>query len=431
MRLHRSLLGAALALFTAIALAQTPPTTPPPTSTTQTAAEKTMTKEAKDEVLKAIADVIANRAFVPGVDMTKWPEYIEKQKDDLDKADKDTDFSRAINRALRDFGVSHIRLLTPRAADARDRVSVVSIGVTTRPDNNTLIITTVLPKSPAEDAGLKVGDVITMVDGKAPENSQVLTGDIDSQVTIKVKSGTDEKELKLKRARVSTARPETLTWVNDDTAVIRIWTFSRGYGRENIENLMKQANEKAKYLIVDLRSNGGGSTANLQHFLSLLMPADTPVGTFVGKAMVRDYEKDHTPSTDPIQIASAVDRKYKTRKLTIDPFKGKIAVLVNRGSASASEICASALHDVLGSPIVGTRSAGAVLASIFGPLPQGFQLQYPVSDYVTVKGVRLEGHPLAPDVEVTITPTPGQAPKPTDPDPVIAKAVEKLKSATN
>ena len=427
MRLHRSILGAALALFSVVALAQTtPPTTPPPTSTTQTAAEKTMTKEAKDEVLKALADVIANRAFVPGVDMTKWPDYIEKQKDDLDKADKDTDFSRAINRALRDFGVSHIRLLTPRAADARDRTSIVSIGVMARAENNTLIVTTVLPKSPAEDAGLKVGDIITSVDGKAPENTQTLTGEVGSSVVLKLKSGTDEKELTLKRASVSTARPETLTWVNDDTAVLKIWTFSRGYGRDNIENLMKQANDKAKYLILDLRSNGGGSTANLQHLLSLFLPADTPVGVFVGKSLVRDYEKDHTPSVDPIQIAAAAstDRKYKTRKLTMDPFKGKVAVLVNRGSASASEICASALHDVLGAPVVGGKSAGAVLASIFGRLPQGFQIQYPVSDYVTIKGVRLEGHPIDPDVEVTVRPEEGKG------DPVVDKAVAKLKGSS-
>jgi len=423
MRLHRSLLGAALALFSAFALAQTPPVTnPPPVTTTQNPAEKTMTKEAKDEVLKALADIIANRAFVPGVDMSKWPEYVEKQKEDLDKAEKDTDFSRAINRALRDFGVSHIRLLTPRAAETRDRVSVVSIGVMARPEGSTLVVTTVLPKSPAETAGIKVGDVITMVDGKAPENAQVLQGEDGSEVTLKVKSGTEEKEYKVKRARVSTARPETLTWVNDDTAVLRIWTFSRGYGRENIEDLMKQANAKAKYLVLDLRSNGGGSTANLQHLLSLLMPPDTSVGTFIGKQTVKDYEKDHTPSTDPIQIAAAAPRKYKTRKLTIEPFKGKIAVLVNRGSASASEICASALHEVLGSPVVGTKSAGAVLASIFGPLPQGFQIQYPVSDYVTIKGTRLEAHPIVPDVEVTGAGADGK-------DPVVEKAVEKLKGA--
>ena len=48
----------------------------------------------------------------------------------------------------------------------------------------------------------------------------------------------------------------------------------------------------------------------------------------------------------------------------------------------------------------GTKSAGAVLVSVFVPLPQGFQIQYPVSDYIAAQGVRLEGHPLVPDLEV-------------------------------
>jgi carboxyl-terminal processing protease len=385
-----------------------------------------MTKEAKDEVLKALADIIANRAFVPGVDMTKWQEHIDKQKEDLDKADKDTDFSRAVNRALRNFGVSHIRLLTPRNAEARDRVSIVSIGVMARQENNTLIVTMVMPKSPAEDAKLKVGDVITSVDGKAPENQQVLQGEVGTEVTLKVKSGAEaEKEVKLKRATVSTARPETLTWVGDDAAVLKVWTFSRGYDRLNIEKLMKEASDKnAKYLVLDLRSNGGGSTANLQHLLSLFLAPDTAVGTFIGKQTVKDYEKEHTPSVDPIVIAAAATGKYKTRKQTIEPFKGKVAVLINRGSASASEICASALRECGGATIVGQKSAGAVLASIFGRLPQGFQIQYPVSDYVTIKGVRLEANPTVPDVEVTGTAGADGV------DPVIAKAIEKLKAAS-
>jgi carboxyl-terminal processing protease len=421
MRLSRSFLSVALALLTSFVFAQTPPVTTPP-STTQTSNEHLMSKENKDEVLKALADVIANRAFVPGVDMSKWPEYVDKQKDALDKAEKDTDFSRAINSALRDFGVSHIRLLTPRAAESRDRVSIVSIGVMARSENNTLIITTVLPKSPAEEAGIKQGDVITLVDGKAPENAATLTGEEGSQIKLKLKSGEAEKDLTLKRARVSTARPETLTWVDDETAVLRIWTFSRGYSRDNIESLMKQANEKAKYLIVDLRSNGGGSTANLIHLLGLFIEPDKEIGTFVGKGTMKDYEKDHTPSTDPVVIAGAATNRYKTRKEAVDPFKGKVAVLVNRGSASASEIFATGMREVRGATIVGTKSAGAVLASIFRPLPQGFQLQYPVSDYVSIKGIRLEKNPIVPDEEVTGA---GQDGK----DPVVEKAVERLKKA--
>jgi carboxyl-terminal processing protease len=424
MKLHRSFLSVALALFSVFALAQTPPPTgPPATTTTQAQGEQSITKEQKEEVLKALADIMANRAFVPGTDLAKWPEYIAKQQEDIDKAEKQVDLSRAVNRALRDFGISHIRFLTPVQATNRERTSVVSIGVMARPDKNTLVITTVIPKSPAETAGIKQGDVITMVDGKAPENATALTGEEGSEVKLKVKSGEEEKEVVVKRARVSTTRPETLTWVNEDTAVLKIWTFSRGYGRENIEALIKEANTKAKFLIVDLRSNGGGSVASLQHFLSLFIKPETEIGTFVNRSMVRDYQKDHTPSSDPSVIAASATNRYKTRKLTVEQFKGKVAVLINRGSASASEIFATGMKEVLGCPIIGTKSAGAVLASVFGRLPQGFQIQYPVSDYVSIKGVRLEKNPIVPDEEVSGA---GQDGK----DPVVEKAIEKLKAAS-
>lgn len=421
MKFYRPLLAVALAIVAAFGVAQNPPPTPPGQApATQSPGDKPLTKEQRDEVLKALGDIMENRAFVPGLDLKTWPSYLEKQREDLDKVEKVSDLSRSVNRALRDFGISHIRLLTPTQAETRSRTTVVSIGVMARPDKNTLVVTTVLPNGPAATAGIKQGDVITEVDGKAPENPSVLTGEDGSEVKLKVKSGEVEKELTVKRARVSTARPETLTWVDGETAVLKVWTFSRGYGRQNIENLMKEAAGKAKYLIVDLRSNGGGSTGNLLHLLSLFVKPDTDIGTFVGRNTVRDYEKDHTPTADPVLIAAGAKNKYRTRKQTLEPFAGKVAVLINRGSASASEIFAMGLREAVAAPLVGSRSAGAVLASIFGNLPHGFQIQYPVSDYVSIKGVRLEKNPIVPDVEVTGTGTEGK-------DLAVEKAVEKLK----
>ncbi|HEY0866478.1 MAG TPA: S41 family peptidase, partial [Fimbriimonas sp.] len=82
----------------------------------------------------------------------------------------------------------------------------------------------------------------------------------------------------------------------------------------------------------------------------------------------------------------------------VAPFGGSIAVLVNEDSASASEIIANALREAKRSPIVGEPTAGAVLMSTFEQLPYGFRIQFPVSDYVSVGGKRLESNPIRPDV---------------------------------
>jgi carboxyl-terminal processing protease len=383
-----------------------------------------ITQEQKDSVLKGIEDVVLNRAFVPGVDFTKWPEFIAKQKDAIAGATEIPAFTSAVNKALREFGLSHIRLQTPRAAEARTKTTNVGAGVQVRKDDAGLVVRGVVDKSPAKEVGLETGDTIVKVDGKAPTSPDILSGEKGKKVELEVKKASGEtKQVTVEYREYSTARVETLTWVDAETAVLKIFTFSAGYNRSNIEKLMTDA-AKAKYLVVDLRSNGGGASNNLNHLLSLLLPDGTETGVFVSRRLARKFEEEAKGDPkDPLAIAKWSDQKVKTRKRAVDPFAGKIAVLINRGSASASEIAAQTLREQAKAPLVGTKSAGAVLASVFYKLPEGFSIQYPVSDYVSAKGTRLEKNPLIPDAEVTGI-------KDGDKDPVVDKAVELLKKST-
>ena len=100
-------------------------------------------------------------------------------------------------------------------------------------------------------------------------------------------------------------------------------------------------------------------------------------------------------------------------------------MLINGVSGSASEIVAAGLRDTIGATVVGSKSAGAVLVSQYVPASNGFMLQYPLSDYVTIKGVRLEGAGVIPDVLAS-------DPKlrtPNAPDDVVKKAVELFANA--
>lgn len=381
-----------------------------------------ITKEQKAEVLKGVEEIILNRAFVPGVDFKKWPEFIAKQQESIDQSETIAAFTTAVNRALREFGLSHISLRTPRAAAARNQTTAVGVGITVREEEEGLRVRVIQEQGPAKDLDLKPGDLIIEIDGKPAKSAGDLEGDEGTQIKIKVrKEAGDVKELTLQRQRFSTVRPETLSWLDDDTAVLRIYTFSAGYSASNIEKLMIEAS-KAKYLIVDLRNNGGGASTNLHHLLCLLLPDDTAYGSFVSRRLADRYvQSTKKEANDVVAIAEWNPNKLRTRKRSIEPFKGKIAVLTNRGSASASEIVAAALKECSEAVIVGQSTAGAVLASTFGRLAHGFQLQYPVSDYVTIKGVRLEKNPLKPDAEVTRL-SPGQE------DAAVARAANLLKS---
>lgn len=385
-----------------------------------------LTADQKEEVIKSLTDVVTQRMFVPGVDFSKWPENLAKHKEALDRATEERVFALELNRALREFGLSHVRLRTPQAGQQRrNGPTTTGLGIQAqKEETGGLLVLSIVPRSPAAEAGLEQGDKILEVDGKAPESPAVLSGELESKVRLKVlkKSGSTV-DLELSRRTFSTARSDTLTWQGDDTAVLKVHSFSRGYSREGIEKLMGEA-AKAKYLVLDLRSNGGGATNNLIHLLSLILPVNTPVGCFVSRRTMQDYEKANPEGAkDVVTIASWSPRKYTTSKQSVEPFKGKVAVLINRGSASASEICAAALKEVSGSPLIGGRTAGAVLASVYARLAHEWEIQYPVTDYVTIKGVRLEGNPLKPDIEVATNPDSKE-------DAVLAKAVETLRSSS-
>jgi len=402
-------LSAILSLFALAAVAfsqQNPPTTTPPPPSASTA--PALDAKTKQEVLDGLQQVITTRAFVPGVDFSKWPDFLATHRADIDKSDTDIAFVREANKVLKQFGVSHIALRTPRSATARRTGTASGLGMLVRKTDAGLEVTTVFPQGPAGQAGIEAGDIVKEVEGKPAEDPAAIRIDLGKSVDVKVlkKSG-ETKDFKLENKEFSNRRPETLTWIAKDAAVLRIWTFAAGYDYKNVESLMQQADAKAKYLIVDLRSNGGGLVTNLNHFLSMLIPDQTPVGTFVSRTIVDSYAKDHTANlTDPVAIAAWAPRKFKTSKREdVEPFTGQIAVLVNRGSASASEIAGAALKECRNAALVGQDSMGAVLASVYDDqLPDGYELQYPVQDYVTIKGERLEGHPRVPDLKVEFDP---------------------------
>lgn len=381
-----------------------------------------ITAEQKAEILRDIDKVLDDRAFVPGVNLKELQPVLDKHRAAIDKAATFDEFARVMNTALRDFGISHLRLRTPVQAQRREQTSMVGVGISSRDGEGVLHVMDVVPNGPAAEAGISPGDVIVTINGKPPEAPGELSGDENSTVELRIRRPDGrEQDITLTRKRFSTVRPETLTWVDDQTAVLRIYTFSTGYSRQNIEKLLGEA-ARARYLIVDLRSNGGGAVVSLRHLLSLLLPPETTVGTFVSKAAVARFRENGGDDSDVAAIAAAWDRKYRTAKGAVPPFQGKVAVLVNRGSASASEIAAAALRECGGAVVVGQKTAGAVLSSTFARLAHGFQLQYPSQDYVTIKGVRLEKHPVVPDAE---TPELRRGER----DVTLERAVELLKSA--
>lgn len=386
---------------------------------------KTMTDTDKATVLKSIRRVVESEAFVPNVDFSQWNKFISGEQQDIAKAKTQDDFALAVQKALSDFGFSHLYILSPTVIETRLDHHLVGIGIQFLPQKDGILITKVFPDSPASHSGIVIGDRITSVEGKKDFTPDMIRGAEGTTVSLSVVSPAgNTRRVKIERKSISLIEPATLNKLDSKTDILTLPTFDNSYSATDIGKLLKKA-DGTQCLIVDLRGNPGGYVSNLMNFLSFFLPDGTPIGTFVGKLDTEAYQKNHSGKLNIVEVAKGLksDRQLVVQSMGNKPYKGTVCVLVNPGSGSAAEMAAAALREKSNSLVVGTNSAGAVLVSIIQDLPDEFKIQFPIRDYVTIGGVRLEGNGIKPDFVVEDPQTP------TENDPVIARAqaiVEKL-----
>jgi len=369
-----------------------------------------ITTDEKQSILKRTESILRSRAYASTADFAKWPDMVEKYKDRLDRADTVSSFSSVLNRLMNEFGISHLDVMTPKMAEQRSKTSQVGIGIKHsgrgEPFPEGLSIDQIIGGGPAERAGIKDGDTILKVDGTALTTTEQLRGEEGSVIVLTIRrAAAENQEAKLEdvtiaRGKFRTRDPESFAKIADDTSFIRIPSFDNTYDRRRVESLFKQAAD-SKYLVIDLRNNGGGATTNLGHFLGMVLPRGTEYGTSVDRDTSEKYrEETGKDPSDVLAVAAWSRDKWKVRRNPIEPFTGKVVVLINRASASASEIAAAALKELHNPPatLIGGRTAGAVLVANDVSLPDGFRMMVPISEYVTIKGRRLEGNPLKPDI---------------------------------
>ena len=362
------------------------------------AQQNTVSKGEKERVLSAMERVITRMAFVPGVDFGEWPTMIEEYREQIDEATTRDGFVTAVNRALRDFGFSHIVLFSPQLAARRTQQEMVGIGVRIQQEENGIRVVRVFEGGAAAKQGVRVGDLLFEADGKPIRGPLDLAGDEGEPVTVKINRDGEILELTLVRKKFSLIIPEELKWVEETVAHMIVPSFDVSYDRKRLQGFIKEAND-AELIILDLRGNGGGQVVNLLHLASFFLHREEPLGTFIDRSMAAKYLEDTgEEAKDIFAIAEWSTRKVRPLKRNIDPFEGEIVVLVDGASASASEMLAAALRDHRGAQIIGSRTAGAVLASMMQRLVNGYLLQFPLTDYVTLSGLRIEGSGLEPSI---------------------------------
>lgn len=379
-------------LFAAVASAQ-------PAPQSGSVAPKVFDDSVKTALLEGITKRIEESAYVGGVDFSKWEKMLEKRKEAAMKATTPDSFALVINQAFGEFGFSHLNLMTPRLAATNMTGKSVGIGIQAMPEKEGVRVARVISGGPAEKAGLKIGDLIVKADGKPALGPENIRGDKDTSVKLEIKrEGVSNFEVTIVRAEFSVVVKDELKWIDEKTALISVNTFAVGYDRMLIDDLFEQA-AKAETIIIDLRNNGGGSTLNMYHLGGKIMKNGTTMGKFVTKNNAKAFlAKYPDQKDDPIAVSKEFGIPIATTaRRNATPFGGKVAVLINGNSASASEIFAASVQDAGRGKVVGLKSAGAVLASTYMGLTEGWSLQIPIMEYVTPNGKRLEGGGVVPD----------------------------------
>lgn len=248
------------------------------------------------------------------------------------------------------------------------------IGSIISQNNNRVIINEPYKNLPADKAGLKAGDIILELDGMNMEKATVkdvsdkLKGTPGTSVKLKVQRPGNEKpmDISIVREKIEIDPITYSTVMDDNIGYIHFSSFTNGSSERVKETFLDLKNNGAEKLVFDLRGNGGGILEDAVNIVNLFVKKGEEIVSTRGK--VKQWDRSFITQNNPID--------------TIMP----IVVLVDTGSASASEIVAGSLQDLDRAVIVGNRSFGKGLVQSPRDLPYGGNIKITTSKYYIPSG---------------------------------------------
>jgi len=275
--------------------------------------------------------------------------------------------------------------------------------------DNQLQVVAPLEGTPAKRAGIRAGDKILEIGDRSTaditveEAVSLIRGKKGTEVALQIfRKGWDApKEFKIERDVIIV--PSLKLEFKDDIAYLKLYQFSENANSDFAKAAAQILNSSANKIVLDLRNNPGG----------YLEVAQNIAGWFLekGQAVVTEDFRD--------EENKLVYRASGNSSLLDYP----LAVLINQGSASASEILAAALRDNRGTKLVGETSFGKGSVQELVTLTDGSSLKITVADWLTPKGEHIKKVGLKPDFEVKLTEEDVTEGK----DPQLEKAIEILK----
>jgi carboxyl-terminal processing protease len=287
----------------------------------------------------------------------------------------------------------HTRFLTPQDVQAENQQlsgTFTGVGIYLHQDPKTkqLIITSPIPGSPAEKAGLKHGDIITAINNVSTAGkdiagvSTLIQGKAGTSVTITVQRPSTGQTLKIPVVRAQITVPNVLMHyiAEDHIADIQMVQFASGVANQLRDAIQQAKKLGAHKIILDLRENPGG----------YLSEAVDTASEFIKTGNVL-LEQDSSGNRTPYAVTgSTID--------TSDP----IAVLINGDTASAAEIVSGALQDNKRAILIGEKTFGTGTVLEEYPLSDGSAILLGTHEWLTPNGSFIRDNGIHPNIEVKL-----------------------------
>jgi len=284
------------------------------------------------------------------------------------------------------------------------------IGIEIDKKKEELVVIAPLEGTPAERAGIRAGDKILKIDDKETvdlsleEAVKLIRGPKGTEVKLTISRGDwkEPKEFKISRALI---KIPSLKWElkEDDIVYLKLYQFFDRTGDDFRKSAIEILNSPAKKIILDLRNNPGG----------YLEVAQEISGWFLKRGDVVVIE-DFGPGKEKNEYKADGNEKF---------LDYPIVVLINQGSASASEILAGALRDNRNVLLIGEKSFGKGSIQELEELRGGSSLKITIANWLTPKGQLITDKGLEPDIKVEMSEEDYEQ----DRDPQLEKALEVIK----